>query len=317
MFIQGSDNAERINGTSENDEILALGGDDTVIGSAGNDTIDGGTGNNTLDFQNIGVPITASFGYGATGVIGPYPTGIFKEVTVNSEVGQTNASHIELTIAPENQVNTIDQTKGNFPGASINLETGTLSGRFSRFLSSPHNFRNFVNAIGTDFRDAIFGNSANNFLTGEKSDDQLDGRGGNDTLLGTIAEARGVGELDTLTGGAGSDRFVLGDANGAYYKAQGNEDFAKITDFGIGDVFQLGKGESYDFNLNNSGFDLFVTTGGTYDLIANVQVAGIGVGSNFDFHLSNLLDLDDILLNIPNVDVRADFGNSLEISVSV
>jgi Ca2+-binding RTX toxin-like protein len=316
MFIQGSDNPDLINGTSENDNILALGGDDTVIGSAGNDTIDGGTGNNTLDFQNIGVPITASFGYGATGVIGSEPTGIFKQVTVNSQVGQTKASHIELTIAPENQVNTIDQTNGQAGAVFIDLERGTLSGRFNRFTSSPNNFRNFDNAIGTGDRDIIYGNSANNALTGGAGSDQLDGRGGKDTLLGTSADARGVGEIDTLTGGAGSDRFVLGDANGSYYKAQGNNDFAKITDFERGDVFQLGKGETYTFNLNNSGFDLFVTTGGTYDLIASVQVAGsFGIGSNF--HLPNFINLDDILVNIPDVIVRTDDGNSLGISVSV
>ncbi len=123
-------------------------------------------------------------------------------------------------------------------------------------------------------------------MTGNSGSDQIDGKDGDDTLLGTGAETRGAGqrdprpgrdnsfgELDTLTGGAGGDRFILGDSSGAYYKTYGKEDFVTITDFGSGDVIQLGATDTYSTTRTETGFDLFVTTDGANELIASVQRA--------------------------------------------
>lgn len=55
----------------------------------------------------------------------------------------------------------------------------------------------------------------------------------------------GVGEVDTLTGGAGADVFVLGVTSGRFYDnglpaSPGQADYALITDFGDGaDRLQL------------------------------------------------------------------------------
>lgn len=56
--------------------------------------------------------------------------------------------------------------------------------------------------IGSDFNDALFGNSGANALTGGKGNDSLLGGGGNDILNG------GSG-VDKLAGGQGSDVFVF------------------------------------------------------------------------------------------------------------
>ena len=61
-----------------------------------------------------------------------------------------------------------------------------------------------------------------------------------------ITIAASVGETDALTGGKGSDTFVLGDSNAAYYAQGGESDYAVVTDFCKGDVIQLnGKSEDY------------------------------------------------------------------------
>jgi Ca2+-binding RTX toxin-like protein len=61
----------------------------------------------------------------------------------------------------------------------------------------------------------------------------------------------GKGTIDILTGGGGSDLFVLGDARGRFYddgssRSAGTADYARITDFAAGDKLQL-KGSPADY----------------------------------------------------------------------
>jgi Ca2+-binding RTX toxin-like protein len=119
----------------------------------------------------------------------------------------------------------------------------------------------------------LTGDSADNYLAGAKGNDLIDGKDGNDALLGSSTKTRGELELDILTGGTGSDKLILGDSISAYYKTNGDRDLAKITDFGSGDLIQLGLNDTYRISRTDVGFDLFVTTGETQDLIANVQIA--------------------------------------------
>ncbi|MGL5871207.1 MAG: hypothetical protein ACRC2R_02365 [Xenococcaceae cyanobacterium] len=288
MKIKGTENPDYLQGTSDNDKIFALGGDDTIVGSGGGDAIDGGAGNDTLDLQNLGVSVTATFGskYVYDNPNSPMPSKTFNRAELKSSLGKINAIDVETVIAPNDQVNTIDASR--IGGVVIDLEAGYSRGSY-RFERTT-NFQNFDNAIGTGLNDTLIGNYKNNSLTGSSRNDNLDGKDGDDTLLGTDFKERGSGlagsnptylaELDTLTGGGGSDRFILGDRKGAYYKTNGNSDFATITDFGSGDLIQLGKKDTYSVVRNDSGFDLFVTTGGANDLIASVQNAStMGIAS--------------------------------------
>ncbi|MGL5806658.1 MAG: calcium-binding protein [Xenococcaceae cyanobacterium] len=300
MKIKGTENPDYLQGTNENDKIIAKGGDDTIVSSAGNDAIDGGVGNDTLDLQNLGVSITGTFGTSVT----PPPYVATSRGIIDSSLGRINSAAIETVIAPIDQINTIDQSK---VGTSIiNLEQGRVSDINTRFGSST-NIQNFVNAIGGRRSDTITGNSANNSLTGANGYDKLEGKDGDDTLLGTNAELKGAGEKDTLTGGGGADRFILGDAVGAYYKTNGNNDFVSITDFGAGDLIQLGTGDTYSVVRNDSGFDLFVTTGGAYELIANVQSVGSG-SNNQSFGIASA---GDVLIAIPEGNFQINSGETL------
>jgi hypothetical protein len=99
--------------------------------------------------------------------------------------------------------------------------------------------------------------------------------GGKDILTGVdpTAAQPGVGEVDQLTGGKNSDRFVLGDASHVYYLGQGSNDYALITDFSSaeGDLIQL-KGSLSNYTLGFSGGSTTISFNqDAPDLIAIVQ----------------------------------------------
>ena len=108
---------------------------------------------------------------------------------------------------------------------------------------------------GTAGKDTLIGAALNDTLTGGKGSDSLDGGAGDDILIGidpTDANL-GLSEIDTLTGAAGNDLFVLGDASGVFYNGgdrtiQNTGDYAFITDFGTGDKIQL-RGQASDYIL--------------------------------------------------------------------
>lgn len=100
--------------------------------------------------------------------------------------------------------------------------------------------------------DYLFGGRGSDIIYGGAGDDYIDGA--SDSVIANYYGARGVGDWDTLTGGAGHDTFVLGDEYGSYYL---NNDVslgaALITDFDIGrDIIRLaGLQEYYTFETTS------------------------------------------------------------------
>lgn len=108
--------------------------------------------------------------------------------------------------------------------------------------------------------DRLFGSTGNDILRGDGGSDTLVGGSGNDILNGANARSAGVGQYDVLTGGAGRDRFILGDIEAIYYldghpSNLGFQDFARITDFNTSDdEIQLqGSAADYDLELFSLG----------------------------------------------------------------
>ncbi|MDJ0531403.1 MAG: hypothetical protein QNJ70_02715 [Xenococcaceae cyanobacterium MO_207.B15] len=106
---------------------------------------------------------------------------------------------------------------------------------------------------------------------GNSINDSLHGNAGNDRLIGVDPSSTGAdlgfgaGEVDTLTGGLGSDTFVLGDENRIYYDdgaplSRGESDFAIITDFDNGEDFIQLQGSADLYSL-----DFFTSGSGTID----------------------------------------------------
>lgn len=120
--------------------------------------------------------------------------------------------------------------------------------------------------------DEIYGNSGQDFAIGGTGNDQLNGGPGNDILVGVDPSQSnpGQGEIDLMTGGAGFDRFVLGDEGGAYYtdgnvNAGGAIDFAVLTDFDLSEDFIQLSGSSSDYVLSAVGShtDVYLDDDGT------------------------------------------------------
>ncbi|UFP93076.1 calcium-binding protein [Gloeobacter morelensis] len=150
----------------------------------------------------------------------------------------------------------------------------------------------------------LVGNDAVNNLVGAAGNDSLSGAGGNDTLTGVSASATtpSINEIDTLTGGTGVDRFILGDSAKCFYEdgntgSGGLGDYALITDFNSanGDLIQL-NGTSSQYLLGSSpvsgvsGTAVYFDTDGSGavnsadELIAVVQsTSTVSLSSGFVF----------------------------------
>jgi Ca2+-binding RTX toxin-like protein len=255
-------------GTPGNDILTGTTGDDRFIGSSGNDTLDGGGGNDTIDYSDLGKPVTVL----RAGVVDKGGLGtdkISKFLNIIGATGQSNT--IDSTGATGGAKIDIDLANNTFNVNSLKLNGVAIPVPQVKIV-------NFVNAIGGPNDDTIVGSNTGGKLTGAGGNDTITGGEGKDILTGTDSTARGVGEVDILTGGGGGDRFVLGDSKGAYYLGKGSNDYAMITDFNLRqDSLDLGNASNLNLSIESSGIvDLF----SGQDLIAKIQVKG-GFGHEY------------------------------------
>ncbi len=140
------------------------------------------------------------------------------------------------------QVSHLDFERGFFTGTDRNdIIIGLDETPFTGFFADPAPGDILE---GGDGDDQISGLAGNDILRGGEGSDILRGGDGDDVLLGAFAG--GDEEQDQLEGGAGADRFVIGNLFGLYYN--GVEDLAGITDFSRdeGDVIVLhGSADEY------------------------------------------------------------------------
>ncbi len=103
--------------------------------------------------------------------------------------------------------------------------------------------------------DYLVGDSGQDFLSGYSGNDTLVGLGGDDYLYGGEGDDRLDGystsgmEYDTLSGGAGSDTFVIGGWWGASYQGFG---YATITDWEWQSDYIEAYGNSSQYTLGYS-----------------------------------------------------------------
>jgi len=136
-----------------------------------------------------------------------------------------------------------------------------------------------------DYNDTIDSGFENDILRGGLGDDSLAGDRGNDYLTGGFGDDTldGVNKvrvfndrveekayIDTLVGGAGEDRFILGQSNGSYYNDFRGRDYAYIADFNLDDdTLQLhGQSDYLVFSAPDSNSGIFEKINGGYELIA-------------------------------------------------
>ncbi|MEA5530490.1 cadherin domain-containing protein, partial [Dolichospermum sp. UHCC 0684] len=193
--------------------------------------------------------------------------------------------------------------------------------------------------VGTSDSEGISGRDGNDNISGGAGNDQLSGQEGNDTLIGvnSTSATPGKGEVDVLTGGAGSDRFILGDFNWIGYddglsNNAGTNDYAQINDFNTseGDIIQF-KGASTDYLLVVSGADtrIFIDKPGTEpdELIGIIKnQTGLSLTANYFAYNQPSISLtvapssvlEDSAINLVYTFTRTgDFTNALTVNFGI
>jgi hypothetical protein len=144
----------------------------------------------------------------------------------------------------------------------------------------------------------------NQTLWGTTRTDTITGGGGNDriagvTATGTTAADLGFRQVDVLTGGVGSDTFLLADIRGTFYNDgnatnQGSRDYARIMDFDHTiDKLQLRSGSQYLIRYNSavSANEIFLGNGDNLfsnadELIGQLQGANLTAVAGNTYTLS-------------------------------
>ncbi|MDB9467245.1 Calx-beta domain-containing protein, partial [Dolichospermum circinale CS-539/09] len=169
---------------------------------------------------------------------------------------------------------------------------------------------------GTSSNDSITTASGNDTINGGAGNDTINAGGGNDIIDGVNGASLtpGLGEIDSLTGGTGSDRFILGNATKVYYDdgntlTNGSNDYADITDFNIGDIIQL-QGTSSNYLLAVVGVDtqILINKPGTEldELIGIVRnQTGLSLTGTYFSYVSNVT-LPTITLAVSPTSVSED-----------
>jgi Ca2+-binding RTX toxin-like protein len=339
----GTERNDILSGGAGNDTLLGLAGFDTLNGELGNDSLLGGDGGDVLnggdgaDFLagNEGKDILNG-GSGddlfqwvdgdGTDLIqgGEGKDKLLFNGSVQGDNLSLSQSDSEVLLQRTNLVPATLITQGiesfdaiNGGGGDDTLNISNLpvaSGvEFIKFaggdgndrLNATSNVSPNINASGGNGNDNLTGGNGNDSLFGDRGNDIIFGGFGNDRIIGAESTNLGRGEIDTLTGGAGRDTFVLnnfyddgnnlidGDVINFFNGIDGTGDFARILDFQVGeDAIQLaGPRSSYQLKpITNSlqggrptqDLGIFKNTGFAQplELIAIVQDAPSGLNIN-------------------------------------
>jgi Ca2+-binding RTX toxin-like protein len=264
---------ESIRGSAFADTLIGGGQDNHFAGAQGNDTIDGGGGFDTTSFSNsggapaVGITVNASDTQGQGTILGRWgdtDTYINLERITGSEFADVfngGAAADEYVGGAGNDTirggggrDMINYDAEKFEGApaagvTVNLQDGTATDSWGH----SDTISGFERVRGTDYADTITGH--------DSTGDELDGRAGNDHLMG-----RGGAGNDYLEGGLGEDVFRFGagtgrDTIGDFWAGDGATDVIDLSAFNNFSSFQTVFAAAYEevisgvtntvINLNN------------------------------------------------------------------
>ncbi|MBD2250302.1 putative Ig domain-containing protein [Nostoc parmelioides] len=238
-----------INGTANNNTIIATSAKDIFDGGDGgdifitnianlsqNDILNGGNGQDTIIIQ-----------------------------------GGINTDTISFDL------NNVNNQLASIPGTTItNVETFDL-----------RSFVGTVTFTGGSGNDAVNGGAGNDNLTGGAGDDNLNGGAGDDTLIGGDGNdiLTGGSGTNTLTGGAGNDRYYIDNSNDVITEAinGGRDEVFTTVDYFLADNIEAltlrgtaveGRGNAGNNNIRGNNEDNFL-----YGLDGNDNLNG-GTGDD-------------------------------------
>lgn len=257
-------NEPDLNGTGANDHIFGRGGNDTLRGFGGNDQLFGGSANDQL--------------FGGTG--NDLLKGGLNDDLLNGGLGADTADYSNASINPPGPVGPIFTTGAN-SGVTIDLN---LMAAQNTGGSGTDTLVSIENLIGTNFNDALKGNSANNVLSGLAGNDTLHGGAGDDTLDGGIGNDTLLGFTgdDTLNGGDGNDRLLGGSGDDVLDGGDGSDtaDYHTATAGVSVDLFPGGDEEPQ--NTGGAGFDTLLNIENITGSNFNDNVFSSGVDGTFN-----------------------------------
>ncbi len=275
--LYGGEGSDGVYGGDNNDYVFGEGGDDYELeGGRGNDTISGGLGNDLIQggdgFDRVWESGNANFQLTDTQLIGSngYGTDKLEEIEEALLVGGASNNRIDAS------------------GFSGNTMLYGLLGR--DLLIGGSTTDQLIGGDGITFY-GLTSNDSSDTLIGNAGTDYLWGEGGDDILIGVDPTAANPGEneRDELTGGAGSDRFVLGgraasrgEVGQLYYNDpqilsspeydpetgqfrlnRPPNGYAKIKDFEDGDLIQLASGYTYNLQTTSLGVGIYANVPNT------------------------------------------------------
>jgi Ca2+-binding RTX toxin-like protein len=272
-FIEGGDKADILAGLGGNDTIIGGGGNDRIIGGSGTNTLTGGSGNDIFEIMAGETAIITDFGGMGRGAQ-PTAETLAAVDTVEFTGAGLTVETMQLTQVGDDLAITF---LGDETGTLVTLQNFKLE-NFDNLLKATGANVNFDNSTFVDValkdsldvfnadsrqrrlwnRDNVtFLNDLNNRVIGfNRSDDVINGQGGNDTLLGLSGDdiLRGGDGDDWLLGGRGDDTLRGGLGNDTVVGGQGIDTFVlaigdgtdTITDFTVGtDLIGLANGLSF------------------------------------------------------------------------
>lgn len=219
--IDGGDGADVLYGGDSNNTIRGGLGNDTLYGGTGNDLLEGGDGNDDLQ--------------GGTGDDSYFFAGLNLGDDTISEAGSLGKDTIDLS----------GLTSGS--GAALILYQTTFQAVAANLGLTLSSATGIENMIGTSAQDWLEGNSLNNEIQGRSGDDYLLGGTGNDVYKYTNAD---TGD-DTLTEGANADTDTV--------------DFSQFTASGVALIlsqttFQAVGGDVGMYLSDAAGFENIIGT---------------------------------------------------------
>src|SRR3954470_7296296 len=202
--INGTSGNDTITGTAGPDTINGLGGDDSIRGIEGADSMSGGDGNDTLDgdngrFGSTDVDVeTMDGGLGNDLFIVDNPSDVLVD---GGGTDTVQALNISWTLAPglENLQIRDGEAETRRDGIG-NDQDNVLDGSGGWHVLLDGRGGNDT-ILGSVQEDTLLGGDGNDFIDSGQAFDRVDGGAGDDTLSG------GFSGGDTLTGGAGANHF--------------------------------------------------------------------------------------------------------------
>ena len=220
IAVEGGGGGVHLVGSEFNDSLVGGAGNDTLEGLAGDDTLDGADGNDRL----LG-------GEGIDFFLFQAGSGNYGSDTLDGGVDLNDFISFGVYATS---------------GVIIDLRAGTLSGGRS---SGSATFTNIEHAIGGAFNDLLVAYDGVDLGGGVVVGSQLEGRAGNDTVLGGLAGDNlfgGSGD-DEIRGGAGVDGINAGTGRDSLFGDAG-DDFFELSVFGADsgdDTIDGGTGTDY------------------------------------------------------------------------